>query len=110
MAAPPAPHPPAAGEGEGRVQGGRRWKGGGARPARPRGAAPPQQTAAAAAPEHTPITKLSINNLLIQALGAEPEEKLLQHKIFYFSRDVYQGWKIPKSMAWFLTVYLDENF
>jgi hypothetical protein len=53
---------------------------------------------------------LSINNLLIQALGAEPEEKLLQHKIFIFSRDVYQGWKIPKGMAWFLTMYLDENF
>jgi hypothetical protein len=55
---------------------------------------------------------LSINNLFIQALGTEPEEKLLQsiNSFFHFSRDVYQDWKIPKSMAWVLTVYLDENF
>ncbi len=41
-AAPPARPPQAAGVEGGQAPGGRRWRAGGARPARPRGAAPPQ--------------------------------------------------------------------
>jgi hypothetical protein len=91
------------------VQGDRRWRGGGARPARPRGAAPPQQTAAAAAPEHIPITKIFDQKSFIQALGTEPEEKLLQ-RIKTLLILAVTGGKILKIMVLFLTVYLDENF
>ena len=75
-AVPPPRRPPAAGvEGE-QGPGGRRWIGGGARPARPRGAAPPR-IAAASAREHTPITIFLFLITIIQVLEKESEEKLL---------------------------------
>ena len=75
-AVPPPRRPPAAGvEGE-QGPGGRRWTGGGARPARPRGAAPPR-IAAASAREHTPITMFLFLITFTQVSGKESEGKLL---------------------------------
>jgi hypothetical protein len=48
---------------------------------------------------------LSINNLLIQALGAEPEEKLLQHKVFILAEMDTKAGKFRKYGVVFNSVF-----